>query len=174
MAGESGTSPLVAAAVGVVVGITVVVVGIWAGFVAAGDEAPIRVRNGSIEMELLYAGKQWKEDGDKKHWKMTGSRNSDDYELFIAPTNTADCSGGLNPKGKTIRFEYSDTTYVELKAQNKKTKVTSNKDLTKSADGATLSYPAADGHISLIRVDATDVCKFAAKDTKLGVVLVDQ
>ncbi len=171
---NSGTSPLVAAAVGVVVGAVIVVIGVWSGFVLAGDEAPIRVKQGSIEIELLYAGKEWKQDGTAQNWKMkTGTRTSEDYELYIAPSNSANCSGGLTPKGKVIRFEYSDGAYVQLQAQNFKTRVTANRDLVKSSNGSTLTYQTATGGISLIKVDTTNICTFAQPDPKLAVVLVD-
>lgn len=172
--GQSGPSPLVATAIGVVVGALIVVVGVWSGFVLAGDEAPIRVKQGSIDIQLLYAGKEWKQDGSSQNWKMkSGTRNSEDYELFIAPSNSASCTGGLNARGKIIRFVYSDGAFVQLRAQNFKTKLTANRDLAISQDGSTLTYQAT-GYISLIKVDTTDVCTFSQADSKLAVVLVDQ
>src|SRR3954468_1177764 len=171
-----GPSPFVAGAVGVVVGASIVAAGIWFGVLAAGDEAPIRVKHGSMDFELAYRGKKWKEDGDKKRWKMaSGTRNSDGYALYITVSNSASCPGGLNPTGDRIRFQYSEgtaTTSVELKSQNKKTKLVSDKDLETSADGMTISYKSGSGYISLVNVDGTDVCKFTEKDSKLNIVLL--
>jgi hypothetical protein len=159
-------------AVGVLVGAGIVIGGILTGFVAAGDEAPIRVRNGSIDLEL-YGGKKWNEDGDKKHWKLkTGTRHSNNYGVYIAPSDANNCPGGLNVTGQNVRFGYSDGTFIDLKSQGNKTKVNSTADLEVSSDQGTISYKG-NGYISLVRVDSTDVCRFTANDPKLSAVLID-
>jgi hypothetical protein len=167
-----GLSPLVAGGIGVVVGAAIVVGGVSLGILTSGDEAPIRVRNGSIDLEL-YQGKKWTDDGDKKHWKpKTGTRHSNSYEILIAPSNAANCPGGLTVAGQTVHFGYSDGTTIDLTPQGNKTKVTSSADLEKSSDEGTISYKG-NGYISLVRVDSTNVCTFSANDSKLSIVLID-
>ena len=166
---------LTAAAVGAAI-TAAAIVGAWAiGILAAGDEAPIRVKNNSIDAEIVHKGTKWKEDGDRKKWKLTsGTRGGNDYDVFIAPKDAANCPDGVRFLGKTVRFTSSDNTSVEFKATGNHTRVTADKDLALSADEKTLSYSAAGAYISQILVDTKTVCTFAAKDATLGVVLLDK
>lgn len=146
------------------------------GFIAAGDEAPIRVKNLSIDLEVVHNAKHWKDDGDNTKWKMSsGTRSSEDYELYVVPSDVASCPGGLKRVGKTVRFTHSDDTWIELKATGRKTKVTASKGLTRSGDKKTLIYaPSTDsGYIKSIAVDGAAVCTFTAKDAGLSVLMVD-
>ena len=141
---------------------------------AAGDEPPIRVRNGSIELEVLHKSRYWKEVGSGgTHWKINqGQRLSNTYWMYLAPTNTADCNTA-KANGNVIRFILSDDSWVEVESHNNKTDVTSNKALTRSADKKILSYGNEALFIKAIRLDGTDRCTFAAKDANLHSLLTE-
>jgi hypothetical protein len=141
---------------------------------AAGDEPPIRVRNGSIELEVVHKSRYWKEVGSGgTHWKINrGERNSDSYWMYLAPTNTTHCNAA-KASGGVIRFILSDDSWVEVKSQNNKTHVTSNKSLTRSDDRKFLRYGDGALYIKLIQLDGSNQCTFAAKDANLHSLLTE-
>jgi hypothetical protein len=145
---------------------------------AAGDEPPIWVKNGSIDIELLHNSKEWREDGNRANWKISkGTRGKDVYQVLIAPSNAASCSGDLQPMAGTITFEYSETgsTRIELSAAGKHThvRVVPPQDLNLSADKRTLSLGTLSGYITKIQAGQT-TCTFTAKDPGLAVALLDR
>lgn len=62
---------------------------------STGDEPPIRVKRGSLELELLASSGAWEpqnEKPDRRRWKVDGyDRKSDDYLLYLAPKDPASC-----------------------------------------------------------------------------------
>lgn len=174
--GYSTAALVAAAALAAIVTAVAILLAQSFGLIAAGDEAPIRVKNLSIDLEVVHNTKTWAPDGNDTKWKMSsGTRTSEDYELYIIPSNAASCPGGLKPVGKTVRFTHSDDTWIELKATGRKTKVTASKGLVRSEDRTQLIYaPAGDsGFIKTIAVDGATICTFASKDAALSVVIVD-
>jgi hypothetical protein len=160
---------------------TAAVVGILVGFTigiliptASGDEAPIRVKNGSIELHLLSASAGWDEDGDRKNWKVKGDpeRNGNDYEVIAAPTNSASCTNGLSATGNPVAFTDNDGATIEIRSTGRKTKVKSRDELTRPTDQMIAQANAA-RFIREIKVGNTVLCTFSAKDTGLRVVLID-
>ena len=141
---------------------------------ASGDEAPIRVKNGSIELHLLSAAAEWNEDGDRKNWKVKGDpqRNGNDYEVIAAPTNSASCTTGLSATGNPVTFTDNEGGTIEIRATGRKTKIKSRDDLTKST-AQMIAQATATRFIREIRVGNTVLCTFSAKDTALRVVLID-
>jgi hypothetical protein len=145
-----------------------------------GDEPPIRVRNGSIYMELVHSTNTWVEEtaGDKKNWKMTdGERtggNDNNYEVYFAPSTASYCKG-LYATPRTIRFNFSDKNWVEFKVTGNHTRVKSDpNDL--SSNGKQLTYGAGDRYIVSIVLDNDDqnpFCSFNQKDNGLRVALID-
>ena len=150
------------------------------GFILAGDEAPIRVKNLSIDLEVLHSSQHWKEEGsDGTKWKISGgTRESEVYEVYIVPSDPASCPGGLKPTGKTVRFTHSDGTWIELKATGHKTRLTASKPLTLSADERSLSYKSISTpetvQIKTITTDTNSICDFSSKDPALSVLMIDQ
>jgi hypothetical protein len=48
------------------------------------DEAPIRVRNGSVELELLSSNQEWEQVGGSPNWKIPGTRKfKDEYTVWL-------------------------------------------------------------------------------------------
>lgn len=72
---------------------------VWQKVMAADDEAPIRVRGGSIEIETLDG--QWQDDNDA--WaNQTGKLSGD--ELWVKVTSS---TGTCRAFGKPIQVQYS-------------------------------------------------------------------
>ena len=129
---------------------------------AGGDEAPIRVKGGSIHLELLNGTRTWKKLGsDEKHWKMSaGRRDHADYALtFDANQGACNVTAG---RKTTVRVTYSDNHWIEFTAQGNHTKVESDVDLRTSTDERTLSYEVSSGYISSISTDGSLTCAFAS------------
>jgi hypothetical protein len=128
----------------------------------SGDEAPIRVKGGSIDLELLNGSRTWKPNGtDGMKWKTQGTRDHADYKLtFAAKPGACNVSGD---RKTTVRITYNDNHWVEFTAQGQHTAVTSDVRLQTSADERTLSYAVSSGYISAISLDGQLVCAFASK-----------
>jgi hypothetical protein len=142
-------------------------------FVAAsGDEPPIRVKGGSIYLELIHDSKSWREDGSKKKWKLSGgTRKSNKLAVYLAPKNPAHCTTTF-AGADYVSFVYSDGVTIELRAVNKKTKVTSSADL-EEVNEQLLEYPAAGGFIDVIKVDGDEVCNFSEPNQLHGVLITE-
>ena len=142
---------------------------------ATGDEPPIRVRNGSIELHLLSAAETWKQTGN--HWKITGGkRSSDDYQVVVAYKPGATCAGNGSATGAPLRITHKDlnvTKYVELKVNGKHTEVESDADLQISADGKVLSYTSSTGFIDSISVNSKSVCTFTEASQLENLFILD-
>ena len=144
---------------------------------ATGDEPPIRVRNGSIELEVLHKSRHWTGSGNP--WKINqGSRLSNKYWMYLAPTDPAHCKNNTKLNGDVILFILSDDkpeapSWVQVKSTGNKTEVTSSKTLTRSADKKILSYGAAGLFIKTIKMDGSEYCTFGEKDKDLHSLLTE-
>lgn len=118
------------------------------------DEAPIRVRNGSIDL-FLESGKQvWAQDGSG-NWRSSGGELAkDDYDVAFT-INGGSCPNGEDATGDNVVITYSDGKSIRVQALNKHT-------LVKPENGATLevhqkdqqrlTYKVAGGHIASVAV----------------------
>jgi hypothetical protein len=144
---------------------------------ATGDEPPIRVRNGSVELEVLHKDRHWKEVGNTgTKWKLSrGERLTDVYQLYLAPTDPADCGNVVSAEPKIIRYIVDDDAWIQVESKQNKTEVTSSARLTLSSDEKILRYGTNDNYIEIIRLDnsSTDRCTFSKKDAKLKSVLTE-
>lgn len=146
------------------------------GILAAGDEPPIRVRNGSIELEVVHSGRHWQQVGVERKWKVSGgTRGSDEYQLYLAPTDPARCGNIVSARGGVVRFvlDGNETTWVDFRSTGQKTEVTAGMPLTRSSDKKTLSYGATGNFISSIRVDGDPRCAFDQKDDGLHTLVTE-
>ena len=175
--GEAWSENPVATAAAVALGIVIgagAVIGYFT-IMAAGDEPPIRVRNGSVHLEVLHSTRHWIRAGDV--WKISqGTRLADSYWLYLAPTNPAECKAA-KANGNRLKFILSDGTELLVESKNKKTEVSPADALTLSADKKTLSRgTTGDGlFIKEIRFDgaADYLCNFAVKDPNLHSLLTE-
>lgn len=135
----------------------------------AGDEPPIRVKGGSIEMDLIRHANnahQWHKPNpnDKRKWKISnGHRSTPRYLVYVGANDCSKCTNAehvvkLVHVGSVVTFVHEDGTEVSFNAAGNSTEVTSQKDLTDSSNQK-LTYPTA-GRIARILVDGTPVCTF--------------
>lgn len=144
----------------IAVAVTSAALGIIGGYFIArvmstGDEAPIRVKNGSIELQLLSTFGSWQQAGD--HYKTGGTRSNDRYQILLAAQGCP-----ARTSGRTVRLTYSDSHYVELDPTGHHTKVTSDATLTIDPTSRRLLTYNAPGFIKSISVDGTVVCTLNA------------
>jgi hypothetical protein len=138
---------------------------------AGSSEPPIRVRNGSIELELI-GNRSWKQTGNdgtswKMSWRLNGGRSHDYYEAAVVVSADANCAA-KSFAAKIIRIEYTDQTWVDIDATKKKTNVKASKPLEHPTPQL-LTYetpPTAPPgeqkqRISAIRADGKEMCSFA-------------
>ena len=72
-----------------------------------GDEGPIRVKNGSVELHLLNTSRLWAPHGSNRQWRVSrGRRNHDDLELYVNSGPGATC--GPRGSGPTVTINTSD------------------------------------------------------------------
>lgn len=116
---------------------------IFQALTATGDEPPIRVKRGSMQLELLASMGGFEPQNanpDPKKWKVKGfDRKGDEYLLYLAPKDPASCplpTGNPNnenqfarKKIKHIAFLYhlnskpDETHWVKFNAAGNKTRV---------------------------------------------------
>src|SRR4029453_1906746 len=148
------------------------------GRLASGEEPPIRVRNGSVEMQLVHKNGEWEPQsaGDRKNWKVKGEpeRGKPEYEVIVVPTDRGNCMGPLVLTADGVKITTKNggaTNSIDIKLTNKKTKIKSgNVDLASSAD---VLSEAGSAFISKIEVGNSLVCEFGSPDPGLRVVLMD-
>ena len=77
---------------------------------APGDEPPIRVRNGSMDIELVQG--QWDDSGDG--WSPSGGWNWGTFEVKVTSANGHACSDGQAGNGKEVWVRYSGSDRTEI------------------------------------------------------------
>ena len=155
------------------------IVAILAGAAACtaggGDEPPIRVKNGTLDLWLLSNRGEWTQDGNSRNWKLPGRRKSDDLGIVIAVGDGAVCKAPLERTGRKLEVHYSDATEVDLQSTGNHTKLTASKDLTiRRGTAQLLTYQGGpDDYISSIVLDGATVCSFTAKTQLYSLVILD-
>lgn len=142
-----------------------------------GDEPPIRVRNGSVDLQLQAGGKWESNGGDKKNWKIKGEpdRDSNQYDVVVYGANSSTCANGSttgNPVIFTVMEGTSVVGTIEVRAAGNKTRVKSDKDLGQSVDEL-ISHSGNERFISDVTVGSNSVCKLTAKNAGLRVLLLE-
>ena len=145
---------------------------------AAGDEAPIRVRNGSIEIEVVHRDRTWRDQsgGAQNRWRLSrGTRSSDEYQLYLAPTDPSHCSNVTSTRGRVIRFILNDNEqmWIEVRSTGRKSEVTSGIPLQLSGDERVLSFGGTGNFITDISVDGSVRCTFPSNDAALHTLLTE-
>jgi hypothetical protein len=139
-----------------------------------GDEPPIRVQNGSLELYLpATSNKHWKQNPDAKHWRLSGGhRGKDPLDVTIAVNSGANCTAqsGL---GNLLTVHYNNGTRVDVHSNNKHAAVDSSQDLTLSTDRHLLTYKATEGFISAIVLDNKTLCTFTDAKQLADLVISD-
>jgi hypothetical protein len=164
----------VAAGVGLAVGVLLTFSALRVQTAAAGDEPPIRVKNGSLDLDLPKGSGAWEKDPDAKHWKIAGNKEkkSTDFTVALFPDPGKTNCTFTTATGSSVVITYSDSTTVTLEIKNKKTKVTATGDLSTSQNDELLRYPGpANGYIKDITVGSSSMCTFSSA-SELSVALI--
>lgn len=141
------------------------------------DEAPIRVRNGSIEIRLLSSTQKWHDNAGE--FGIAGARrHKEEFDVTVTARNGAVCPATVGT-GADVILTYSDNTSVRFKSAGRHTKV-------KGENGATLTWNASapqvllyprDGYIKSIAVgqggNPPTMCSFTAADQLLRIDILN-
>lgn len=183
---KTSVAPVVVAGVGgLVIGVAL---GLAAGTLGAGDEAPIKVKNGSLQIELIHSKQKFKDKNTanpKKQFEINsngGAHGSDEFEVFFAASSSQTGCTVRRAVGKTVEVvtNSANENKVIISAPNNKTQLDAQKDL--ELDQQTerlLTYGNKPDYVSAIYVkDANGVavatCTLSGYDSELHVVLLDK
>lgn len=138
------------------------------------DEPPIRVRGGSIVIDLLGGG-EFEEHGprDKKNWKIVGDPPRERSNYTVAIVSSAEtCPSRIVTDVPKVTVTYSDGQWVQFAAAGNGTKITTMNaiDHEVPAERRRLRY-GAEGYIQ--NIDVGSPCTFSAADPNLRVYLLD-
>ncbi len=146
--------------------------------IRTGDEPPIRVRNGSLEIQLVHRTLKFEEDGNsqKKKWKIRTEplRLRNNYLVIVLPGNPSSCPSGFVTSGDKVDVVYSaDSQEIEFKSTGRKTKITAKEALVNQTGSEEFLRYGVSGYITAIRVGGDDFCTFSGPDGALQVFLID-
>jgi hypothetical protein len=114
-----------------------------------GDEPPIRVRNGSMDVELV--GGTWVDNGDA--WSPSNGAAGGRYFVKVLGGTGFSCDSNVTiGSGNVVSVSYSDGVTIRFTPASGRTGVRPKSDLSR-ANPATLRHGSAGaGHISEVRV----------------------
>ena len=141
-----------------------------------GDEPPIRVKGGSVRIEMAAKknSNKWDTVSNVK-WKFkNGKRENDTYEVVVGMLPGAEYKNGTYATGKKVRATYSDNAWVEFESSGKLTTVTTSTAFVQPED-MVLEHEAigGQGFINSVSVDGQPLCTFTAKEQLGAIVLLD-
>ena len=139
------------------------------------DEAPIRVRNGSLDLSI-QGSQEWEEVGSSGTWRIANAtRYREEFEVTIAVRAGATCGGSLTATGSDIVLIYertdaaASTVKIVLQSAGRRTMVRPDTGVTLTSDAATpdiLRYTAAPGFLKSIAVgngaNPAVICSFTS------------
>lgn len=134
----------------VVVALLVVLAGIGAVLSAMqSDEAPIRVRNGSMEVELV--GGTWAENGDA--WSPSTGTTAGTYFVKVLGGTGSSCDSNVTiGSGNVVSVSYSDGFTARFTPGSGRTGVRPKSDLSRATPSTLRHGTSGAGHISEVRV----------------------
>lgn len=144
----------------------------------ADEEAPIRVRNGSLEIELLSRNQEWEAVGGSRNWRIPGTdRFKDEYTVMLFVTAEAQCGGSLIATGPDVVLTYSDGEKIRIQATGQHTFVKpDNVTLTNNNSPHKLEYTVT-GYLRSVAVGSganpAEMCTFTAPGQLLSAFLLN-
>ena len=142
------------------------------------EEAPIRVKSGSVDFQLLTEEPQhWEQVGGSQNWHVAGAeRFQEQFEVTVAPRAGASCAPSLTATGSNVVITHVETANpqnvktITLDAAGRNTMVRPDSSITLASTDPKkkiLSYtPAQAGYIRQIAVGAGGnppvLCTFTA------------
>jgi hypothetical protein len=167
---------------------------------SSGDEPPITVKHGSIDLNVVSTKnhQKWDKQNGKAYWgikdKTAGGsdyfHNQDHYDVLVGYTFATDgttigCDGGTYASAKKVVFTYhqkapgTGTVTATVEVVGGMTQVTTSADFGKDGPGRMLSYGKNStgvddgGFISEIDTDGNIWCKFDAAHLPTEIALLD-
>ena len=170
---EHPRAVLIAAAIGILIGAGALL--LLRVLADTGDEPPIRVKNGSLELHLLATNGTWTSTGN--HWKTSGTRAHNALQLTVATRGKANCSA-YTITANLLVIHYADQSgnevmKVEIQSTGNHSKVTPSQPMFVSpGDPTVLGYFDA-GFIKSIEADGTSMCAFSAASQLDHLLIMD-
>ena len=149
-------------------------------FFTDSDEAPIRVRNGSLDLIILSGSQSWTQAGSSGNWKLnSGERYRDEFDLTVAVRPGATC-GGQSATGAEIIFTYSNDKKIRVQSVGRHTLVKPDTGVSMTWDSASpekLTYVTT-GFLKMIEIGnnsggVTPMCSFTAANQLDQVILLN-
>jgi hypothetical protein len=132
------------------------------------DEAPIRVKNGSLELSILSTRQAWEPAGDSGNWRIRGARRFGDFDVTAAVRPGATCGPSHTATGADIVLTYSDNKTIRIESAGRRTAVKPSAGVTMTViNPQQISYrPSGTGFITQLAVgnggNPTVLCSFSA------------
>lgn len=150
------------------------------------DEAPIRVRNGSLDLSIVGL-QRWEQIGSSGSWRIwNATRHREEFEVTIASRAGATCGGALTATGSDVVLTYkkddnaasSDVAKIVMQSAGRRTVVKPDTGVTMTwdaSDPTKLLYKVTGGYLQSIAVgngaNPATICTFH-KATELDHVLI--
>ena len=148
----------VAAALGAAAGVAIASAFKSTATIRSGDEPPIRVRHGSVVLDLLAQTRKFEKTnaGDKKNWRIQGEpeRGKEEYLIIAMPSSISSTTfpNGIFAFGKHVRIFYKGASEITISAPGKKTKIKGDHDFDQPS-GQSIKPDVSGDFIQQIRVD---------------------
>jgi len=152
----------------------------WLTAQSTGEEPPIRVKNGSLDIELLAkSGRVWKNvPSHDDQWQIndgTLRRQNEQFEVVVGH-HGGSCDDTVSPVGSPVRLEYSDGAWASLAAKGNKTVATTSTaaNQTFTANGVMLTHGTPHvGFLKKISVSGHTLCTFTNARQLTSLALLD-
>ena len=143
------------------------------------DEAPIRVRHGSVDIELLHQAQEFDERGSsgKKKWKVKSGppRKKAKYDAIALPSDCSKCPNGLILTGTPVIFTIDapgGSIDIVFDASSNKTWIDADDALSHDPNVNPRLLSLAN-HITKVVVDTKTLYEHNQKDPQLQILLLD-
>jgi hypothetical protein len=99
------------------------------------DEAPIRVKGGSVHCEVLSDTDYWVEDGNQMNWKLSsGTRRSSNLVVIVGISDDNNDTHSKTYVTSRMRVHYTDPSFIQFTTHNNHTKVMAHDNLRRHAN----------------------------------------
>lgn len=146
---------------------------------AGGDEPPIRVRGGSIHLDLNGPKVEWEQIGTTNEWKIKREPKRDNGDFYFDIDPATACAADTNNKGNKkgqgtiITLTHSDGAEITVEVKNNKKTRVMGAGLTLDNNNQTLSLNRPEGFLLGIAIDGVKNCTFRSKEDFKGMGLFD-
>jgi hypothetical protein len=136
------------------------------------EEAPIRVKNGSLDLTIQDSAQAWEALGGSGNWQIKNKKRPKNlFDVTITPATGKTCSGSLTATEPVIKLTYYDTAdrVIMLESPANHIKVQPASGVTLSSPSANLLTYSGTGYLKEISAGKNPgqlsvLCTFANKD----------